>query len=112
MAKENLNTELIHERIKLLLADFGSKRHRHLSPPVLYHYTSAPALLGIIKSNKIWATNIRYMNDSSELSYTYDLANEIITRMRSEQKDKIAQYFFDCFADYIKGGNLYGGTPL
>src|SRR4030042_6131247 len=107
MAEENLNTELIHKRIKLLLADFGSKRHRHFPPRVLFHYTSAPALLGIIKSNKIWATNIRYMNDSSELSYTYDLANEIITRMRSEQKNKIAQYFFECFADYIKGNNLY-----
>jgi hypothetical protein len=107
MAKENLNTGLIHKRIKSLLADFGSKRPRHLYPQVLFHYTSAPALLGIINSNKIWATNIRYMNDSSELSYTYELANEIINGMRSKEKNKIVQYFFECFADYIKGNNLY-----
>ncbi len=32
----------------------------------LHHYTSLTALLSIIKSKRLWATNIRYLNDSSE----------------------------------------------
>lgn len=35
---------------------------------VLYHYTSADGLLGIIQTREIWATNVLYLNDSSELS--------------------------------------------
>jgi hypothetical protein len=35
---------------------------------VLYHYTSAQGLLGIIQTREIWATNVLYLNDSSELS--------------------------------------------
>jgi hypothetical protein len=35
-------------------------------PEVVYHYTSAETLLKIAKSGKIWATNLRYLNDVSE----------------------------------------------
>ena len=38
-------------------------------PPVcLYHYTSAEGLLGVIQSGELWATNVLYLNDASELS--------------------------------------------
>lgn len=47
------------------------------------------------------------MNDSSELSYTYDLTHEIISEMRSKEQDELVQYFFDCFGNYIKEDNLY-----
>jgi hypothetical protein len=33
---------------------------------LLYHYTSAEGLLGIIRSGNLWATHIRYLNDSQE----------------------------------------------
>jgi len=35
-------------------------------PDVLYHYTRYANLIDIIKSNSIWATDIRYLNDSNE----------------------------------------------
>jgi len=44
---------------------------------VLYHYTSASGLRGILESGVLWATNILYLNDSSELSY----ATALLTRI-------------------------------
>ena len=35
-------------------------------PELLYHYTTQKGLLGILKDKCIWATHIRYLNDTSE----------------------------------------------
>ena len=35
-------------------------------PELLYHYTTQHGLLGILKHKCIWATHIRYLNDTSE----------------------------------------------
>lgn len=49
-----------------------------MNPPrVLYHYTNAHGLFGMIKSKKIWASSYRYMNDSKEFEYGFDLIDEI-----------------------------------
>jgi len=37
-------------------------------PSILYHYTSAEGLLGILQTRELWATNVLYLNDASELS--------------------------------------------
>ena len=36
-------------------------------PDVLYHYTDSGGLKGILSSGKIWATDIHYLNDKSEI---------------------------------------------
>ncbi len=41
--------------------------------PVLYHYTTVDALLSILQHNALWATHIRYMNDTSEQRVLWDL---------------------------------------
>jgi hypothetical protein len=41
---------------------------RTLSKNHLYHYTSQKGLLGILQTNKLWMTNILYLNDSSEFT--------------------------------------------
>lgn len=44
------------------------------SPPgTLYHYTSADGMVGILKSRSLWMTDIRYLNDLSELQYGKDI---------------------------------------
>jgi Protein of unknown function (DUF2971) len=43
-------------------------------PPTLYHYTSGEALLSIISSNRIRASHIRYLNDTSEINWTLQTA--------------------------------------
>ena len=37
-----------------------SQRHEQI-PHVLYHYTSADGLIGILCSKNIWLTDLRYM---------------------------------------------------
>ena len=39
----------------------------------LFHYTSHASLIKIIESEKLFATGIRYLNDSSEFRYTEEL---------------------------------------
>jgi hypothetical protein len=36
-------------------------------PTTLYHYTTTDGLLGILASEEVWATDIRFLNDTSEL---------------------------------------------
>lgn len=48
----------------------------------LYHYTNVAGLIGIINSQKMWATNIKYLNDASEISYA---SNLIVKRVRALQ---------------------------
>jgi hypothetical protein len=35
-------------------------------PDVLWHYTSLNGLLGILDSGKLWASDLRFLNNSSE----------------------------------------------
>jgi DUF2971 family protein len=54
------------------------------TPPPIYHYTSQHGLLEIIKTKSLWATNIYYLNDSSEYEYASNLMlNELNNYMVS-----------------------------
>ncbi|WP_116367791.1 DUF2971 domain-containing protein [Parahaliea mediterranea] len=46
----------------------------------LYHYTSLSGLLGIIHSGHLRASDVRYMNDSTEIRHTLELMGEHIHR--------------------------------
>jgi hypothetical protein len=48
-------------------------------PESLYHYTSPGGIIGIITSEKIWATNIRYLNDFKELVEASDIALTLLS---------------------------------
>lgn len=38
-------------------------------PELVYHYTNASGLLGIISTGSLWMTDIEFMNDAQELAY-------------------------------------------
>lgn len=58
---------------------FGRLLQQQGEPPdCLYHYTTADGLLGIVSTGTLWATGIRYLNDSSEYEYTLDIARDHI----------------------------------
>lgn len=46
---------------------------------LLYHYTGYPALLGIAQSGELWATDIHYFNDSSELTHAVQIFQAVLT---------------------------------
>lgn len=45
----------------------------------LYHYTTSDGLLGILQTQRIWATESFYLNDSSEIDYGLSLVKETIS---------------------------------
>lgn len=64
-------------------------------PDVLYHYTSAAGLIGILESGKIWTTKIQYLNDNSELQLAYEHIRKMLrlqqrehVKTRTEQENK------------------------
>ncbi len=68
------------------------------TPNVLYHYTSGEGLLGIIKNKEIWATNVRYMNDISELEYGCKIIKDSIIKFKERnQSEHILNVVLDYF---------------
>src|SRR5450759_5567317 len=57
-------------------------------PRVLYHYTSASSLIGILQSRAIWTTNIRFLNDSTEYAFALALARDVIQRRADKAQNK------------------------
>jgi hypothetical protein len=47
-------------------------------PLLLYHYTTAEGLLGIVQSRSLWATHIRYLNDAEEVDYATNLGRRVL----------------------------------
>jgi hypothetical protein len=50
-------------------------------PDILCHYTTIAGLIGIIQSSNLWATDIRFLNDSTELQYA---SNILLARTKEE----------------------------
>jgi hypothetical protein len=58
-------------------------------PRILYHYTSASALIGILQSRTMWTTGIRFLNDTTEYKFAVNLARDAIQR----RVDKVGNQF-------------------
>jgi hypothetical protein len=72
-------------------ARFKAWVQRHRNPPdLLFHYTTSQGLLGIVQTNNLWATNISYMNDTSELTLACRMTREILDeRVSSEDSEEV-----------------------
>ncbi|KZL01086.1 MULTISPECIES: DUF2971 domain-containing protein [unclassified Pseudovibrio] len=57
----------------------------------IYHYTNSDGLLGIIQNKEIWATNVKFLNDSSELTYGLNIL-KVIEQMEIENNTLFAEY--------------------
>jgi len=44
---------------------------------LVFHYTNQEGLLGIIEDKEIWASDAFFVNDSSELNHTLNLAQKL-----------------------------------
>jgi hypothetical protein len=86
---------------------------------ILYHYTSLEGLLGILGINSsqpqsIWATNILYLNDASELNYALELLKEQICNFQKGPVNVLAPggMFFQKLMELIEGENFIPTGPL
>lgn len=50
-------------------------------PELLYHYTDAAGLVGIVTTAELWATDALYLNDASEFTYIFELIREELQRV-------------------------------
>lgn len=79
----------------------------------LYHYTSLAGYLGIVDSGDLRASDIRYMNDSTELRHTLDLLSRLVTRRILAGVDE--PEFLNAFLDWlshrvVSGPMLFGAS--
>ena len=99
----NTHKAIVSERdldtVTRRLAEQWVSLHRK-RPQYLYHYTNAQGLLGMLQSNRIWATNSRFMNDPTEITYATHLVREIMgsallkedTRWLGKLKDQVSTF--------------------
>lgn len=80
----------------------------------LYHYTTASGLQGILESNRIWATELRFLNDERELQFGIDLLASELQRQVTQRDARpslskivevlsvhriLRHYFVACFCE-------------
>lgn len=73
------------------------------SEKILFHYTSLEGLMGITSSKSIWATNILYLNDASELNYSIRLFREQVIKFQRAIGNALTPeyWFFETLMDNI-----------
>lgn len=67
---------------------FSAAFTEHLKQPppeFLYHYTGQDGLLGIIATSSLWATNILYLNDTTEFRLSLDLIEHRLSKEVGER---------------------------
>ena len=86
---------LLTERTQDLRQELA--RHQAIPPDVLYHYTTAQGLIGITEAGRVWATDARYMNDSSEMVYTHELFRQRLTALGARDSRPEASLILEKF---------------
>jgi hypothetical protein len=64
-------------------------------PRCLYHYTTADGIVGIVEAQTIWATDARYLNDTSELSYANDVVQDVARELLERGVGDVAATFLE-----------------
>lgn len=56
-----------------------------ISMETLFHYTTAAGLLGILESSRLWASDLRFLNDSQEAVYARESVIEVVRTMENPE---------------------------
>jgi len=91
---------MIKEITQTLYSDIPSE--------TLYHYTTFNGLMGIVNRRAIWASDIRYLNDSAELKHTANLINSEIARRiaHGSTRATLLNHFIDWVSHRITNGHM------
>lgn len=60
----------------------------------VFHYTSIEGLKGILESKNFWVSHSYFMNDVSEVRYTYHLIIDIFEELINNETDKEVKRFY------------------
>lgn len=97
MRKRTVRSEILNKEINSKFNELDSKQPQDEPPLELFHYTTPEGLIGIVQTTKLWATNIRYLNDFSEVRYTCDLLREMINRIIKAKNSQLIKAFLEQF---------------
>lgn len=67
-------------------------------PELVFHYTTGQGLVGIGRSRRIWATDLRYLNDSLEFTYALGLLQQLLAIF---QHDKSVGFPEELMAEWM-----------
>lgn len=89
---------LLQEAKKDILAGFDKWVDKELGSPfyfndeIIFHYTNAAGLKGIIENCCLWATNLSYVNDSKELKLGLSIYREVCEKLL-KRRNKESEYY-------------------
>ncbi len=59
-------------------------------PDTLFHYTDSAGLIGMLSSHKIWLTDMRFLNDKTELVHTKNLVKTVFEQFRLKASSTVS----------------------
>jgi hypothetical protein len=71
----------------------------------LFHYTTGPGLLGIVRTRRIWATHFRHLNDRQELESGASLVQQVAVAL--SQDGSIGPASQSLFRDFVAHHGQY-----
>ena len=77
-------------------------------PAFIYHYTRREGLLGIIEKQVLWATNIRYLNDSSEFTAAIEVAESVLDEIDSNAFEGYKKSALESFRSWLAPRTICG----
>jgi hypothetical protein len=109
-----MNSPEAAARIRVELGESFAQfpRENGARPSRLYHYTTGAGLLGIVESNSLWATNILYLNDSSEISYGFSRARNHLRALREKRSTEPLITFLSRAEDLLNLSVLIPGRQF
>lgn len=81
------------------LADLANSLYLERPADLLFHYTSYEALLAIARSRQLWATEVRYLNDASEIAHA--ISKFIVAIESSEAKEQFDSALLSQFSRWL-----------
>lgn len=79
-------------------------------PRYLYHYTNAQGLLGMLQSRRVWATDSRFLNDPTEISYAIRVVREVMSGVLKDDPrglKALSRSISDLLAEYEANAKVY-----
>ncbi|EMJ97086.1 DUF2971 domain-containing protein [Leptospira alstonii] len=95
-----MNREAFFESLlDLIIEDYSE--YLYTQSKYLCHYTNLQGAYGIIKSRCLWATNIYYLNDTSEYRYSLDALNMAIISIEKRYSTKRFKIFKETLLNHF-----------
>lgn len=77
------------------------REHFGLDVEMLYHYTSLDGFKGIIEGKSFWASDIRFLNDSTEFTHGRNLCLECVEALRKQTSKADVVSFIDVLQNML-----------